>query len=187
MYGWQNTEADVLGVMDADLQHPPELLPNLLRALDEDCDIAVASRYAGTAGTDGWHPLRRLVSILGAWTTLPLQKPAIRVNDPLSGFFLVRRRCVEGVPLHLRGFKILLEILVRGRVCSAIEVPYQFGLRHTGRSKASFKVAWDYVRLLASLFLRKSSNLSVVGRESPEMAVISSSRQMRTKAQAAGR
>src|SRR5882672_8425816 len=34
LYGWRHTDAEVLGVIDADLQHPPELLPRLWAALD---------------------------------------------------------------------------------------------------------------------------------------------------------
>ncbi|HZR30321.1 MAG TPA: polyprenol monophosphomannose synthase [Terriglobales bacterium] len=153
IYGWQNTDADLLGVMDADLQHPPELLPKLVAAIEEGNDIAIGSRYAqeDSNSVAGWNPLRRLVSTLGTWVTVPLLKRTVRVKDPLSGFFVVRRNSVAGIPLQPEGFKILLEILVRGRVRSAAEVPFRFGLRYAGKSKASMKVALDYFSLLGRL------------------------------------
>ena len=153
LYGWQHTDAELLGVMDADLQHPPELLPDLLKAMRQGYDIAVASRYLAEDAVRGWNPARRLVSMLGTWVTMPLQKQNIRVKDPLSGFFVVRRNCIAGIPLHSQGFKILLEILVRGRIRAAAEVPFHFGLRHAGKSKASLKVALDYFSLLGRLSL----------------------------------
>ena len=153
IYGWQHTDAELLAVMDADLQHPPELLSDLLKAIHHGYDIAVASRYVTEDAVKGWNPVRRLVSMLGTWVTLPLQKRNIRIKDPLSGFFVVRRTCIAGIPLHSQGFKILLEILVRGRIRSAAEVPFLFGLRYAGKSKASLKVALDYFSLLGRLSL----------------------------------
>jgi dolichol-phosphate mannosyltransferase len=69
----------------------------------------------------------------------------------MSGFFIVRRECIQGVELQPQGFKILLEILVRGKIHSAAEVPFQFGLRHAGKSKADVKVALHYFSLLGKL------------------------------------
>jgi dolichol-phosphate mannosyltransferase len=139
--------------MDADLQHPPELLPELVKTMQQGYDIAVGSRYVTEKAVKGWNPMRQLVSALGTWVTFPLQKNNIRIKDPLSGFFIVRRACIAGIPLHSQGFKILLEILVRGRIRSAAEVPFHFGLRHAGKSKASLKVALDYFSLLGRLSL----------------------------------
>lgn len=153
IYGWQHTDAELLAVMDADLQHPPELLPELLKAMQQGYDIAVASRYVAEDAVRGWNPARRLLSLLGTWVTFPLQKRNIRIKDPLSGFFVVRRSCIAGIPLHSQGFKILLEILVRGRVRSAAEIPFLFGMRYAGKSKANLKVALDYFSLLGRLSL----------------------------------
>jgi len=75
----------------------------------------------------------------------------MRIRDPLSGFFVMRRECIEGLELQPEGFKILLEILVRGRVQRATEVPFHFGIRHAGKSKADFKVALAYFNLLGKL------------------------------------
>ncbi|PYX78412.1 MAG: hypothetical protein DMG70_31750 [Acidobacteria bacterium] len=151
IHGWRHTDADFLGVMDADLQHPPEVLPALLRAIQQGNDIAIGSRYTKATRVDGWGPLRQWVSRLSTWATLPFQKNGVRVKDPMSGFFIVRRECVDGIEFQTQGFKILLEVLVRGKIHSAAEVPFLFGLRHAGKSKADVKVAFHYFSLLGKL------------------------------------
>jgi dolichol-phosphate mannosyltransferase len=151
LYGWDHSDANLLGVIDADLQHPPELLPALVTAIQEGQDMAIASRYSAGNGIAGWNPLRRAISRLSTWITVPLQKPGIRVRDPLSGFFLLRRTCITGVRLQPEGFKLLLEVLVRGNIRSVAEIPYHFGLRHAGKSKANFRVGLDYLQLLGRL------------------------------------
>lgn len=155
LYGWRSSSASIFGAMDADLQHPPELLPFLVEEIREGSDVAIASRYAPGAALDGWSPLRKRISQAGVRVTWSLLGAAIRPRDPLSGFFLVRRSCVEGMVFRTRGFKLLLEILVRGRVRTVSEVPFAFGLRASGRSKAGIRVAWDYVQLLGRLYLDK--------------------------------
>jgi dolichol-phosphate mannosyltransferase len=86
-----------------------------------------------------------------------LQRPHLRAKDPMSGFFMVRRRCLPHGAFQKSGFKLLLEILVRGRIQSVKEVPFEFGLRYRGASKANFKVAWDYALLLMRLYIGKLS------------------------------
>ena len=151
LHGWKNCRACLLGVMDADLQHPPNLLPQLL--LDaERADIVIASRYAHRHGIKGWNPVRAAVSKISTFAAgRLLSKKKLRVTDPMSGFFVVRRECIDGLTFQTSGFKLLLEILVRGRIRTAMEVPYQFGLRHAGQSKASAVVAFQYLRLLGRL------------------------------------
>jgi dolichol-phosphate mannosyltransferase len=151
LYGWSQSRANLLGVIDADLQHPPELLPELLKAA-EQADIAIASRYAQGHGTKGWNPLRAAVSRLGTLAASPLiSKKKLGVTDPMSGFFIIHRRCIEGLTFQTTGFKLLLDILVRGRIRKAREVPYRFGVRRSGRSKASATVALHYLHLLGRL------------------------------------
>lgn len=152
LYGWQHTDAEILGVIDADLQHPPELLPALFSAIAAGRDLAIGSRYAEGGKLGGWNPARRLVSSAAALACLPLQPRGRRARDPMSGFFLLRRRCLDGLDFHESGFKLLLEILVRGRVRSIQEIPFSFGRRRAGRSKAGIKTALDYAVLLAKLY-----------------------------------
>lgn len=150
--GFGLSRGETMGVLDADLQHPPEVLPTLLRRLDETgADIAVASRYLPGAGSPGLSPWRRVVSQatrLLAWAML---SGARRSSDPLSGCFVVRRRVLEGVSLRPVGFKILLEILARGRYRRVAEVPYVFGERAAGQTKATLRQGLDLVRHIALL------------------------------------
>ena len=151
LYGWSQSRANLLGVIDADLQHPPELVPELLKAA-EQADIAIASRYAGNHGIKGWNPLRAAVSRLSTLVAAPLiSRKKLGVSDPMSGFFVIHRRCIEGLTFQTTGFKLLLDILVRGRIRKTKEVPYTFGLRQAGRSKANAAVALHYLHLLGRL------------------------------------
>lgn len=153
LYGWKQSQAAFLGVMDADLQHPPRLVPELLRQAERG-DIAIASRYVQSDGDaiKGWNPVRAAVSKLSTLAASPLiLKRHLRVTDPMSGFFILHRSCIEGLTFQTTGFKLLLEILVRGRIRKVREIPYHFGLRHAGRSKASAAVAFHYLHLLSRL------------------------------------
>ncbi len=152
LYGWQHTDATILAVMDADLQHPPEVLPRLIAAIYEGRDLVIGSRYTSGGGTGNWNPARKLVSAAAVWVTWPLQRNHLRVKDPMSGFFMVRRGCLPQAAFQKTGFKLLLDILVRGNIRSVAEVPFSFGLRSHGASKANFKTAWDYGLLLARLY-----------------------------------
>ena len=155
LHGWRHTDAQILGVMDADLQHPPELLPELAHAIFSGHDLAIGSRYAPGGGLGQWNPARRLLSAAAVWMTLPIQRTGLRASDPMSGFFFVRRECLDGIPFQQAGFKLLLEILVCARIGSMREIPFAFGRRHRGASKANLKVACDYGRLLATLYRAK--------------------------------
>lgn len=152
LHAWQNTDASILAVMDGDLQHPPEVLPRLIAAIDSGCDVAIASRYASGASGACSNALRRALSAGLTWITRPLLHPDLRVRDPLSGYFAVHRRCVQNLLFRPTGFKLLLDILVRGRVSSVVEVPYNFRRRASGRSKAGLLVAWHYLQLVTQLY-----------------------------------
>jgi dolichol-phosphate mannosyltransferase len=150
--GWRSSDADVLGVMDADLQHPPELLPQLFQAIVDGSDLAVGSRYTPGGELGKWNPIRKLISVTAVLVTWPIQHRGARANDPMSGFFMVRRASVDKVEFQRAGFKLLLEVLVRGRIHSVKEIPFSFGTRYRGASKANFRVAWDYGILLMRLY-----------------------------------
>lgn len=155
LYGWRCTDAPLLGVMDADLQHPPGLLPQLLAAVMRGYDLAIGSRYVQGGQLGAWNPFRKLLSAVAIWITWPLQAGHGRVKDPMSGFFVVRRGCLREAVFQKSGFKLLLEILVRSQIQSIVEIPYSFGLRHSGFSKAHMRVGWDYAVLLVRLYAAK--------------------------------
>lgn len=142
---------ELIGILDGDLQHPPETLPSMLVAA-QDADIVVASRYlpgGSSGGLDGVY--RQLVSRGSKLAAQALFGRVRACTDPMSGFFLFRREVVEGVELRPVGFKILLEILVRGNWTRLTEVPYTFGGREAGKSKASAEQGRAYLRHLRTL------------------------------------
>jgi dolichol-phosphate mannosyltransferase len=155
LHGWRHTDAGILGVMDADLQHPPEVLPELISAILAGHDLAIGSRYTAGGQVGGWNPVRKLLSAVAVWATWPIQRAGVRAKDPMTGFFMLRRECIDGIVFQPSGFKLLLEILVRGRVRSIKEVPFSFGSRYRGASKANSKVAWNYAKLLVRLYAER--------------------------------
>ena len=143
---------DVLSVLDADLQHPPEVLPALVRAIqDTGADLAIGSRYIPGGGSEFTLP-RRVISRGAIALAQILLRRARSVSDPVSGFFAFRRRVVEGVALRPLGYKILLEILVRGRISRVVDVPYHFEARPAGQSKLTMAQNWAYLRHLFILW-----------------------------------
>ncbi|HEX3659842.1 MAG TPA: polyprenol monophosphomannose synthase [Acidobacteriaceae bacterium] len=168
LHGWADTDAPLLAVMDADLQHPPELLPQLWVAIESGADLVIGSRYTCGGSLRGWAPARHLISRFAVWMTLPVQRSGIRVCDPMSGFFMVRRSCIDRIELQKTGFKILLEILARAEIRSVVEVPFPFGRRLAGTSKAGFRIAFQYLALLLRLYRQKArtpahEDLEIVG------------------------
>jgi dolichol-phosphate mannosyltransferase len=140
-------------VMDADLQHPPELLGMLLNAAGSGADFVIASRYVDGGAGDGlggWY--RQTVSTLATWFAKGLLRPELTgISDPMSGFFLVLRSCLDVSALRPRGFKLLLELLVHNPRASVTEVPYTFSVRHAGASKAGLSEGLTYLGRLAEL------------------------------------
>lgn len=142
-------------VMDADLQHPPEVIPDLLRALDDKTDIAIASRYLPGGGTEGWGLTRRIIS-RGAIVLAHLFLPRSQgISEPLSGFFAFKKPVVAQAKLQPIGYKILLEILMEGEFQRVSEVPYTFQTRSRGESKLSRHQQVEYLKHIYSLMKRE--------------------------------
>jgi dolichol-phosphate mannosyltransferase len=140
-------------VMDADLQHPPETIRDMLAEAQRGADLVVASRYVAggsTGGLDG--AARRMVSRGATRVARLLFSEARRTADPLSGFFLCRRALLDGIEFRPVGFKILLELLVCVPGIEVRDVPLRFQPRSAGVSKASMKQGLLYLRHLRSLF-----------------------------------
>ena len=163
--GWKIARGDVLGIMDADLQHPPEVLRELAAALRaESADLAVASRYVAGGGTSGWSWIRRLISWAGVrlgWAVLPWTLGDVK--DFGSGMFLVRAAVIEGVELKPLGIKTLLEILAKGKFQKLVEVPYVFQGRARGKSKLGARQHVEYLLHLARVG-RTSGEFATWGR-----------------------
>ena len=150
--GWQVAQGEILGVIDADLQHPPEILLQLVSAIEHGNDLALASRHVEGGGVSEWSLIRRSLS-RGAQVLGLLVLPDVvgRVSDPMSGFFLVRRSAISGPYLNPKGYKILLEILGRGKIQTIAEVGYVFQERSEGESKVTWHHYFDYLHHLVRL------------------------------------
>jgi dolichol-phosphate mannosyltransferase len=140
-------------VMDADLSHPPDEIPNLLRPLFNDvADMVIGSRYVPGGTTPGWPLLRKIMSRAAAAAAYPLTG----VHDSMCGFFAIRRtRLLELAP-KATGFKIAFEAITRGgRDLRVVEIPIAFRDRARGTSKMSLAVAVVFAfRWLAALWQR---------------------------------
>lgn len=146
---------DTVVVMDADLQHPPSLIPLLYRAIaEEGIDVAIASRYVKGGRIEGWKKLRKFwsrVANIIAKFMFPLKLKGIK--DITSGYFALRRDRISSKDLSPLGFKILLEILVKHPHVAKKELPYTFSPRRAGSSKMNFKTMLEYLLHLLRLWL----------------------------------
>jgi dolichol-phosphate mannosyltransferase len=139
-------------VMDADLQHPPEKVREMLD-LARSADVVVASRYAMHGSYTGLPgPVRRGISVGSKYLAQIVFKEARKTSDPMAGFFLVRNEAISGIQFRPTGFKILLEILVCAPELKVVEVPLNFRTRHSGVSKATFRQGLEYLAHIISLF-----------------------------------
>lgn len=152
--GFGAAHADHIVVMDADLQHPPERLPDLLDALDEGADMVVGSRHAEEGSMGSFGPFRRLVSWIADAMARTLLPDVRGVTDLQSGFFGLHRSVVEDADLDPIGYKILLEVLVHGDADTVVEVGYTFGERRAGESKLDAGNVVAYLRHLVRLIHR---------------------------------
>ena len=140
-----SSSSDYVGVIDADLQHDPAILPQMIKALDAGAEIAVASRYVEGGGTGTWNVSRRFQS----WVATRLARTflGVELSDPMSGYFILRRDDFQRIyrQLDSSGFKILLEIIARLAPSRLEEIPYTFRERQAGQSKLSSKVVLQYL------------------------------------------
>ena len=146
--GFAAATAPVVGVIDADLSHPPALLPRMLAVMQSaSADFVIGSRYIPGGGTRNWGFARLLMSRVACLMARGLTP----IRDATSGFFLIRRDLVRDVRISAGGFKICLELLVRARPASVVEVPYVFAGRTAGESKMNLKEALGYLEQLKQL------------------------------------
>ena len=150
--GWQASQGEVLGVIDGDLQHPPETLIKMLDEMTKGADLVVASRHVEGGGVSDWGFMRRVLS-RGAQMLGLLILPNVigRVSDPMSGYFMVRRSAIANYPMNPLGYKILIEVLGRGDIGSVAEVGYVFQERQEGESKVTWRQYVDYILHLLRL------------------------------------
>jgi dolichol-phosphate mannosyltransferase len=149
--GWKfaRPDSDAVGAMDADFSHDVNALPAMVAALASgEYGLAIGSRYVRGGGIENW-PLHRKITSLVA---IALAKPLTPVRDITSGFFLVRRRALEGVELDPIGFKIGLEVIAKAHYGRVLEVPYVFTDRVAGTSKLNQGEIFNYLRQLGRIY-----------------------------------
>jgi dolichol-phosphate mannosyltransferase len=152
--GLKLAQGDVIVVMDADLSHPPESIPALVKALMDGYDFALGSRYVkGGSTSDDWGLFRWLNSRVATLLALPFTN----VRDPMSGFFAIRRLTYEGGANKLNpiGYKIGLELIVKCGCEMVKEIPIHFADRKFGESKLTFAEQARYIKHIRRLFIYK--------------------------------
>lgn len=152
--GFAAARGEVLAVADADGQHDLTLLPRLYAEVSRHGGIAVGSRYVAGGGVGNWDGRRQLLSKTA--TALASRLCRVRVSDPMSGYFALSRATFDSVKAALRprGFKILLDILLRvDAKTRAVELPYVFSERMAGKSKLSLRVQWQFLSTLLEALL----------------------------------
>ena len=163
--GFKQARGQWVGVMDADLQHPPEMIATLFEhAQNTGADLVVGSRAASLKGPKGLSPGRALMS--QALTILARALfPRLLKNssDPLTGLFLLRRQAIDIETLRPDGFKILMEILVRCPNLHVSERFFDFEARQTGSSKADFREGVRFFRHLLRLRLTADVHVTRLG------------------------
>lgn len=175
--GFSAARGEVVACMDADLQHDPAILPRMLRALDDGAQLVVGSRYVAGGACAHWSWHRRFTS----WTATQMAAwlLGLKLRDPMSGFFLLRRADFRRVrpQLQTSGFKILLEICAHLRPERICEIPYTFRTRVAGKSKLSSRVMLAYAGQLWRLRrLPLAAEVAARSTSAPEIEVAAEAR-----------
>ena len=151
MEGWQQSDRPLLGVIDADLSHDPAILPDLIRGLREH-DLTMGSRFGVTSRVERWALHRKLISVVG----VGMARIITGAEDPLSGYFCLHREVIGGdFSLTSTGYKILLEILVKGRYASHHSIPFVFRNRQFSASKLNWREHVLFARQILLFGLRR--------------------------------
>lgn len=148
MAGFAQAKGEILAVMDADLSHDPNILPDMLQPLVENrAQVAIGSRHVPGGGSDHWPLIRRFISK----TAILMGRIVTDVRDVTSGYFMLRKEVLDGVEINPIGFKIGLEIFVKGNYEHFIEVPFIFKDRMHGESKLGKGEVFNYLKHLRAL------------------------------------
>lgn len=146
--GFKLSDREYVGVMDGDMSHNPIILNQMIESLT-DQDIAIGSRFGERSKIENWEFHRRMIS----WAGVFLARILTGIEDPLSGYFFIKKDVINGVKLKTKGYKILFEILVKGKYSKVKEFPYTFRMRKYSTSKLNTK---EFI-----LFLGQTLNYSL--------------------------
>jgi dolichol-phosphate mannosyltransferase len=159
--GFELAKGRFLAVMDADLQHPPEMLRRMYAAMLSGADLCAPSRFIPGGDDGGLRGYRKFVSASARWMGKFFISRIRRMSDPTGGLFMVRRGLLDGAAFKPIGWKILIEVAAVCPCCKIIEIPYAFQSRNSGESKISLKITMEYVKQLFSLLRRKQKYSTV--------------------------
>jgi len=147
--GWATSRSPILGVMDADFSHDPEVVAKLIGAIRRgECELAIGSRYVAGGGITNWPWRRKITSRVA----IALARPLTSVRDITSGFFFFKRSVIDGVKLDPIGFKIGLEVILKGKYSRVTEIPYVFTDRTAGTSKLNSGEIVNYLKQLSKVY-----------------------------------
>jgi len=150
--GIGKAKGEIIGIMDADLSHDPAVIPKMLDAImKQKNEIVVGSRFANGGKIEDWPFIRKLIS----WFAVLIAFPFTKVKDRTSGYLFFRKEIIDGVDLSVKGFKIGLEIMVKGKYKRWKEVGYTFKNRKNGHSKMNFNEILQYINQIGSYFFKK--------------------------------
>ncbi|MBI5700316.1 polyprenol monophosphomannose synthase [Candidatus Saganbacteria bacterium] len=147
--GFKLAKGDVICVMDADLSHPPEVIPQMYNIIKNgDADIVIGSRLCRGGGQRDWTIIKRFISDIARFPARLLTN----VKDSTSGFFMLKKSVVQGIPLNSLGYKLLLEILVKGNYNNLKEIPIIFANRSDTKSKLGLREITEYYTQIGLLY-----------------------------------
>lgn len=142
--GFKIAEGDIFGVMDADLSHPSEKISEMYKIVTKEADLVIGSRYVKGGRIEGWNLYRKILSRGATF----LARVFVNIKDPMSGFFMFNKELIINKEINPKGFKILLELLIKTNCQNIIEVPITFTNRTIGKSKAGIKEIIYYLQNL---------------------------------------
>lgn len=152
--GFSVANGNVLAVMDADLSHPPEKIPEMFDIIKKnEADFVIGSRYIQGGKIEGWN-IKRLAMSKGA---ILLSRVFTPVRDTMSGFFIIKKQCIQNKELNPKGFKILLELIIKADYKNIKEIPITFVNRTKGESKAGIKEIFYYLNNLINYIPHKKN------------------------------
>ena len=150
--GFNRADTEIIGVIDADFSHPPEKIPELIKPIIEgDSDYVIGSRYVKGGSVENWPLHRKIASYIARLFV----KGLTDVKDPMSGFFFLNKNVIEDVYISPKGFKIGLELIVKGKYEKVIEVPITFRDRKYGKSKLGVNIILEDAIHVFKLYIHK--------------------------------
>ncbi len=159
MKGFELSKGTICVLMDADLSHPVEKLPEMIKPIyTGKTDLTVGSRYIDGGGAKNW-PFRRKIISIGAGL---LSRGITKLSDPTSGFMAFNKDILKDVQLNPIGWKIVLEVIVKTDP-HFIEIPILFNDRIKGESKLNLKAQFEYLHHLCRLYFYKIKKYINIG------------------------